>query len=475
MIKIYLDWNIFSYLKKPENKSLRDKIQKLTSQVLFPYSQSHFRDLSKSYSPTNEYFDIDLDTLEKYTRNFKISQVNGEVSFEEYNPRLYFQNNKEQFLKPISINLEDTFNSLDGLKIGDTEMNFGSLLKSLLKVIPANIPVNDENMSSINSFLPNANADSSFWDIMNDITSTSEEMIQSKDKYLEVRNQIGNSGLKLPSHSGAWKIEDVIKNINDFLKKIETNMSFAEYSNLIFKYRNKKPNSFESFTMACTQLDMIGFKSDKLPKKTDTLLNITTDAEHAYFASFCDYFIVNDKNLRIKSQVLYSEFKFETEVLNLQEFENLLDEILNTIPKNFTDFLSKAKATVKKENLIESQLSSSENEFDAFGYKIKPLFLNYFNAVIHQIQENNTQIFAFKRVYKSRGFSYKSEVEPLLASLVEILGFPLNYLKFKEKKSELLNSEKEVYMCWQFHPVTVVLQKDDDMHRVLLKIIIEEK
>ena len=63
MIRVYLDWNVISSLKKPEFKELKEFIDKHKKYLQFPYSPAHFIDLMKSHSPDNEYFQMDLDTL----------------------------------------------------------------------------------------------------------------------------------------------------------------------------------------------------------------------------------------------------------------------------------------------------------------------------------------------------------------------------------------------------------------------------
>ena len=64
MLKIYLDWNIISYLKNEEYKDLRDYIAQVNEFFIFPYSRAHIQDLYQSKSPTNNVkFEQDLDTL----------------------------------------------------------------------------------------------------------------------------------------------------------------------------------------------------------------------------------------------------------------------------------------------------------------------------------------------------------------------------------------------------------------------------
>lgn len=53
MLKIYLDWNIISYLKNEEYHELRNYITQVKDYFIFPYSRAHIQDLYQSKSPTN--------------------------------------------------------------------------------------------------------------------------------------------------------------------------------------------------------------------------------------------------------------------------------------------------------------------------------------------------------------------------------------------------------------------------------------
>jgi hypothetical protein len=64
MIRIYFDWNVISNFKKPEFLEIRNFISKHKDYLQFPYSPAHFKDLMKSFSPENEFFNTDLTNLE---------------------------------------------------------------------------------------------------------------------------------------------------------------------------------------------------------------------------------------------------------------------------------------------------------------------------------------------------------------------------------------------------------------------------
>lgn len=81
----------------------------------------------------------------------------------------------------------------------------------------------------------------------------------------------------------------------------------------------KRMASFMSFFNV---LDMLGFWRDKI--KEGSMLNRTYDAQHAYFATGCDYFVSNDYRSCMKANVLYQYYGYNTRALGLKKFNELL-------------------------------------------------------------------------------------------------------------------------------------------------------
>lgn len=69
--------------------------------------------------------------------------------------------------------------------------------------------------------------------------------------------------------------QDVIQNINNFLENSHTGLNFIEIHHpMILSYSHLHMHNLIYW----------------VSKKIDTLLNITTGAEHSFLASLCDYF-----------------------------------------------------------------------------------------------------------------------------------------------------------------------------------------
>lgn len=77
-------------------------------------------------------------------------------------------------------------------------------------------------------------------------------------------------------------------------------------------------SAFQSFFNA---MDMLGFWQDKRTARSN--LARSYDANHAYFASACDYFVTNDQRTRNKANVLYYYFGMKTKAVSFEEFIKL--------------------------------------------------------------------------------------------------------------------------------------------------------
>ena len=361
MIRIYLDWNVISSLKRPEFSNIKDFIIKHKKQLLFPYTPAHFMDLMKSYTPNNKFFEEDLETLgflsDKHLLRWEKDRVNPLFA----TPKDYFESekNQENFYEEFDMenllqDLNESFSDVGLDKIGD-------LMKSLLQSQPCGIDLTKDNAKIIGNMFPNLRSNSTMWDLFKEIGPFSKKFIQDRQYYKDFRKMIGDTGFKLESNSGNWSYDEVIKNIDDFLLKLGTNKTYLEYIESMFNNRNESANNYSFYTTAYLMLDMIGYKMDKLPKATNNMLNIQADAMHSFYGSYCDYFIAKDNNLRIKSKVLYNEFNIETKIIEPNELISELTGIIDNVEdKNY--FLDEAIMFCNKEAHSKSYIPKNGGE-----------------------------------------------------------------------------------------------------------------
>jgi len=475
MIRIYLDWNVISSLKKPEFKELKDFIDKHKKYLQFPYSPAHFTDLMKSYSPDNEYFNIDLETLNYLSSKHLIRWGKEGIEALFGTPKEYFKGEKNKEDISSLLDMEKLFgemdDSLDDLGLG----KLSGLMKTLFQLQPTGIEITDENRDILTKLFPNLKPNSSMWDLMKDIGPMSQKLLQDGDYYKEFRKSIAAQGLKLESNSGNWSYDKVIGNIDEFLHKMGTGMTYLEYVESSFKTRKEPISKYEYYTTAYLLLDMIGYKIDKLPKPTDNMQNIQADGEHSFYAAYCDYFVAMDKKLRIKSRVLYNEFNVPTKILEPKDLIYELSSVIDDI-KEKDNFLSEAISFCKPEAVVEYYPSEEEDKIDTVAYKLPKYYFNFFNYMVYRnYPEQDGIVLTFKKVFKNfSSFIYYTESEVLIDTLVEYFGYD-NMTELESKKKEFVYGEELITFDWSFGNGLIRLSKDEETRRPLLNYIISIK
>ena len=476
MIRVYFDWNIISNLKKPEFKELKRFIEQNKEYLLFPYSPAHFSDLMKSYSPQNEFFKKDLETLEYLADKHLIRWGNkGKIEPLFCTPGEYFKIERDrEDIFPL-MDAEKVFQDLDDSANELGFGNIGSLMKSIFKIQSAGIEITEENAELLNKMFPNLKPGSSMWDLMKDVGPFSKKLLQDGNYYKDFRNSLSEKGFNLAPQAGNWSYDEVIKNIDEFLLSLGTKMTYLEYIESIFKIRKEPIDEFEYYISAYLMLDMIGYKKDKLPKSTDNMQNIQTDGEHSFYGAHCDLFVAMDKKLRIKSKVLYNEFSIPTKILKPDQLILELERMINPIPK-MHDFVEEAVSFCKEDKIVEYYPVSDNNTVETIAYKLPELYFNFFNYVIYRnFPEQDGFVLTFTKVFKNFSrFIYYTESEKLIDIVAEYFGYD-DMKEFELRKNEFVYGDKEIEFEWHFEGGIILLEKDKESKRPILSYFVSMK
>ncbi len=473
MIRVYFDWNVISNYKKEEFENFREFIIENKSVFQFPFTPAHFNDLMKSYSPDNDLFHQDLENLEYLADNHFFRWNNKKLEILLGSPKDYFDSEKDNQDYLSQLDLDKIYDDLDeGCEdIGMGKM--GSLLKSMFQAMPTGIEIKDENKEMLKKMFPNLNNNSSMWDLMKDIMPFSQKILQDRDYFKEFRKDIENHGFKLEENAGNWDVNDVIRNIDSFLQKHNPDLTFMEYVNVSFKNRKEPANDYEIYTTAYLLLDMIGYKSDSLPKPTNNMQNITTDAEHSFYSAYCDYFVVMDKKLTVKTKVLFSEFNVSTIVVTPEEFiEDVKHKIHNYTSE--TPFLQEAIDFINPENLVESYKKDEETKIDTYAFKLPVFYFDFFNYVIYQrYTEQNAFTLTFRKVFKNFSrFVYITEIEQLIDTVCGFFGHEINQ-EFIDKKQEFIQGQNpDNTYIWNFDNGTIKLNMETETRKPVLTYVV---
>lgn len=467
MIRIYLDWGVISNFKKDNFTEIREFILKHKDYLQFPYSPAHFKDLMKSYSLENEYFQQDLQNLEYLSEKHLLRWGRDEIEILFGTPQEYFENEKNSENIFSLMDIEKVLNDLDNNNLGTVK--FGELIKSLFQLTPSGIEINEDNKELMKKIFPNLNNSSSIWDIMKDILPFLKKTLTEGEYYKDLRKTIGNKGFKLDQNSGNWGIDKVFTNIDNFLQKQNISLTFVQCVDACFKHKKEPVNKFEYYTTAYLLLDMIGYKSDNLPKQTDSMQNIQNDAEHSFYSACCDYFVVADKKLFIKTKVLFKEFNISTKVISP---EDLIKEIESKIHVSKIDkhFIDEAFELIKNTPVIEKYQKSEYIETDIYAFELPLFYFNFFNYVTYQYyEEQNGFVLTFKKAFKNYStFIYYTEAERLIDRVCNYFGYENNQ-EHSAKKYEFVYGEEEIVFIWYFDDGIIKLEKDIDTKRPLLR------
>ena len=313
---VYLDWGVISSLKKEENNCLKDLLLSNKDRLFFVYSPCHFEDLMRSKG--TPYFDSDVKLLSNLVDDHLLNCKEGKIWLERMTPEEccnYYSDNYSS--------LSEGFDSfLSEIENYYSESVVSAQLKANLDT-GILIPPEFRSNELFNRSLPGLPDAATVRDAVESCRLFLHNMMMTPGSYKEYRRQIADTGFKLEMNAGNWKDEDTIDQISMFLRSKGINMSFDEY--LAHCFHSWPFTWVEFFTSAYCILDMMGFHSDKLPKSTHTLRNMTTDAKHAVFASTCDWFISADDGLCHKSKALYSHFGISTCVMTPTEVFSVIE------------------------------------------------------------------------------------------------------------------------------------------------------
>ncbi len=475
MIRIYLDWNVISSLKKPEFQELKEFINKHKQYFQFPYSPAHFTDLMKSYNPNNEYFNSDLETLEYLSGKHHIRWEKDRVKPLFGKPKEFFEGVKDNEDISDLLDMEKIFSDLDdSLKdIGLAKM--GTLMKSLFELQPSGIEITEENRDFLKKMFPNLKPDSTMWDLMKDIGPFSQKLLKDGKYYKDFRNSLAEHGFKLEKNSGNWSYDKVIKNIDDFLIRLGTKMSYLEYVETSLKHKKEPITQYEYYTTAYLMLDMIGYKTDKLPKPTDNMQNIQADGEHSFYGGHCDYFVAMDKKLRVKSKVLYNEFNIDTKIIEPKEFIPELEKVIDPLTNNI-NFIQEALDFCNKESLVESYPDENGEGIETFAFKLPRLYFNFFNYVVYtNYLEQGGFVLTFRKAFKNFSrFIYYTESETLIDTVCDYFGYE-NKEELETKKNEFVYEDKGALFDWSFEGGLIRMENEEDTKRPILSYILSAK
>lgn len=309
---IYLDWNVFKYIKKPrsDRESLdleaANIILNISSKYTFPYSEGHLRDLSHKYS--EEHKDLVLDDLRfvsKISKDFVLGvDNNDDFHLIKKDPCVFFEELQSQ--KAIYDPNKEIRINKDGLKkdLIDTQHPFYDQL---------NEKQNEYSIDSYEYFKKLLN-DSKVYKQYRNYIPRMRESIQN--------NVSVNELIFLPEWIFLSPFLELCAEENNYENLL---LRYEEVVRIWLLYRYKDPKKIPFGDVISTGYSLLDFHplfKEDLNKKNG-LSNIIRDSKHAFFAHKATYFISEDQATINKMTFLYKALKIKTKVIKMGELSRI--------------------------------------------------------------------------------------------------------------------------------------------------------
>lgn len=425
MLKIYLDWNIISYLKKEEYEDLRNYLAQVNDFFVFPFSRAHIQDLYQSKSPNNtEKFEHDLDTL---TDICQAHLLNYEDSIDapypyECTPRQFIE--REKFTLQAyasgfdSVSFTELFKSMMDKSTFDTLHNF---LQHFTLTSPITNPIDGIEIYNM-------------WEAL--VFALDNFSALLKDKKLEV--ELYKSMCIVEGES---KIQEI--------QKIDTSDIFAYLNDVCYsrtgKYltdsiletleKTNGKNSYNYFLAEYTTLALTGYSRDK----KRNILNIMTDAIHSFYAMRCDVLVTKDEGMRKKAESEFKRFNSPTRIISIEELQSFLEnELYHEYNLDY----------IKLEVIPKYSIGEDRGE-GKYAYKNVPSpMFGLFSNCIKIPQAPNA--LALKVNLIPNGYVYYSELKRFFNLIMEGLSKKQKLIFQKDVIDKFLTRNKDIILSTRF-------------------------
>lgn len=419
MIRVYLDWNIISKLKTPEFTEIKAFFTENRDKISFPFSPAHFEDISKSDSPNNAKLMEDITTMDALCQSNHMSYDKDLDIAAPYiaTPSQYYTEYKSD---TVSIDTVTSPSYLASLLADIDNPLVVSIINHLLDT-PISFPKWDMPITNpVYDIFVNLQNVSTIRELIYEAMSIIHRVTTDKETYKAFRSVIDPKLLGQIQGPASC----IVPALDQILMQVGSPMGFMD---MVKSIQQKKDNGnrMSLFTTAYILLDML-YKHDKLPKKGNNATNVITDAMHAYYGAFCDYFVTDDRKLADKARVLYHEFNINIPIITSKELITTLSPILcsynDAIEKIIDDIIHATRIDCRddKYDVCDDECETSwVVSFDKYYFN----FFNHAHVIIGKGEyENKIIIQLYRRFKRSSHYVFYSEVDQLLNLLSDLLG-----------------------------------------------------
>lgn len=468
MNRVYLDSNIYRYLKinqENNSSSLFEKLIRLKDEIMFYYSYAHLSDLSRD--KTNKKFE-DLNFMEHLVdSNFLM--LNTEEKFvnvqianptDAYNSMNFAPFNEA--IDSLEIFTELEIKEDDSIEIKEAKEKIKMLFNIPLSSfgIP-NLSDSIEENNPIKKLLPSLSKNGTFLDLMKGMLDTFIDLHEDPTIWRDFRSysikSLGNNLFNIDVNDNSF---------NDLLKETPLQKSFLEFVEETFTHNKslEKQREYNFFINAYNCLNLLGL--DKEKNKKVVFSSFQNDAQHAYYAAHCEYLVSDDEQLLVKARILYNLFGIETKVLNFNEFE----EYINIKGKDDLSFdlFAKSLGEVFENGTLEDDFEIEDKNKRVLVYKLDRALFNFFNRLNLVITNKDTPMYIFYNEIKNYSrFTSFTEFKKITDKIVTVLGTDINNKSdFTEEDRKLIIEDKWQGRIWHFQNESFYLEVEQNEKKI---------
>lgn len=284
---IYLDWNVFKYIKKPREKNMftdtefKRIILRLGKKYAFPYSEGHLLDLMPGYEEHKVLIYNDLDFISEITRDVVLSSsvvvlnstLKDEIKLSKQRPHEFYEK-----------------------------------LRVTKSSVSADYGI-QRHPSNTYEFYQTLYKDHKLYKEYRSYAPTILEAIQ---------NNVSIDKIKMSDVLVLFPFLELCENESD-LQILQNKYQYAVRSWLLYRYKDPSKIPFgEVISTGYSLLDFHPLFNEKLSKKNG-LSNITRDSKHAFYGHKAKYYISEDDSTIEKLKFLYSALNLNTKVIKMEE------------------------------------------------------------------------------------------------------------------------------------------------------------
>lgn len=414
-------------------------MDELKDKMIFTYSEAHHSDLANS---DHRYWDEDLELMSQYVKDHYFEhdaqKKNTECFLAE--PKSSFYNIDFETRKDTVQSVTDLFDEiLEPMEDESSEMTATrNLLNHLLNMpMPHLLPetADPKQKEYLKKFLPDSE-NLTMRGMMNHFITAGTKLLNDRTEVIAMKKMVEEYVSSEKYSFEIWKDK-----FDERFKENFGDKSFTQMMETVFA-NNTTYNEHDKFVLFFNLLEMYNVTKDKPLRKSQNLQSITTDANHAWFASFSDFLVTDDKGFRAKTYITYKYFGIKTEILDSKNFLNRKSLFLHQEEKEINQFFDSLNYEIKNSLILRSSKGQSLQQIAVIKNQHK--FFNYFN----RIAVENGYVILYCQRHKNANFVMYRELELLVNKIVTLFGNDSDGKGYYDFDAE--DSSAEILRHWLF-------------------------